>query len=281
MKAIKKYIPILTLIILVLTSCEKTVTNVDLPEIEPKLVVQSFISPQDKEIKVYVSESKPVFGESNNNSYEFPPISNASVIISDGTNTKTLVFNSSKGYYFISATNFAIVAGGTYTLNVSTPNGMKSDASCTVPTNHPTTFEITSIEYDVNNQKGQNVVKTRFKDIAGEDNYYRIFAYNKFANAPGDTIYEQLYSEYGEELFSDNNQGEWISHQFYFYEGKVNKLQFDILNVDEHYYKYHKSVFNSDFESPFSEAVLVYSNINNGLGVFCAYNGISVEVDVK
>jgi len=53
--------------LLMLTSCEEIVTNVkNLPKIEPKLVISSFISPQDTFIKVTVSSSTPILGDHAN-----------------------------------------------------------------------------------------------------------------------------------------------------------------------------------------------------------------------
>lgn len=279
MKTIKINIPILALIIMVLTSCEKTVTNVDLPDIEPQFVIQSFLSPQNGEIIVYVSLSSPVFGEMGNNGFT-PFVDDATVVITEGSDSKTIPFNTVKEYYEISTANFPIIAGRTYTLNVSTPDGKSCNAKCTVPLNLPTNFEVVEVKYSDNME--DNYVKTRLKDISGEENYYRIFAYNKDTYKPGDTTYRQLQIRGRDELFTDiNNDGEWIGKEFYFYENKLNLLVFDILNVDEHYYNYHRAVLNNMGENPFAEPVIVYSNINNGLGVFCAYNEFSVEVDVK
>lgn len=46
----------------------------------------------------------------------------------------------------------------------------------------------------------------------------------------------------------------------------------EVSNSDENYYKYHRSLETSGNDNPFTEPSLVYTNINNGLGCFAAYN---------
>jgi len=58
-------------------------------------------------------------------------------------------------------------------------------------------------------------------------------------------------------------------------------LLFFLALTDIHYYNYHRSVFNFDGENPFSEPSPVYSNIEGGLGVFAAFNGSTIEVDLE
>jgi len=54
-----------------------------------------------------------------------------------------------------------------------------------------------------------------------------------------------------------------------------------LLNVDVHYYKYHKSLSSNNEDNPFAEPTLIYTNINGGLGVFAAYNKTMVTKDWK
>ena len=245
MKTIKTILPLLSFMILIITSCEKTVTNVDLPEVKPKLVVQSFISPQDDKVIIDLSLSRPVFGENNSSGYDAQPINNATIVISDGTISKTVNYDSKDKQYIIQTSDFPIVAGKTYTLNVSTSDGKSCNATCTVPINSITDFEVLLIDTS-DSYENDNILKTRFKDIQGENNYYRVFAYIKESYIQNDTIYYQLDNEYDDELVKEyDKDGEWINQKFEFYNNGIISFIFDILNVDEHYYNYHKSVFNS------------------------------------
>ena len=48
-----------------------------------------------------------------------------------------------------------------------------------------------------------------------------------------------------------------------------------VYQIDEAYYRFHNSLLNSNESNegdPFSEPSITYTNIENGLGVFCAFN---------
>lgn len=56
-----------------------------------------------------------------------------------------------------------------------------------------------------------------------------------------------------------------------------------LLHTDEHYFLYHRSVRNASYsqDNPFAEPVLVYTNVEGGLGVFAAYNRTTQVVKLK
>lgn len=100
-----------------LTSCETLVSNVPpgrLPSLEEKLVISSFISPQDTLVKVYVSLSSPLFSEAKSvfRNYmvidgdttffgETPFVPNADVFLKNGSKELKLAYNSREEYYFM------------------------------------------------------------------------------------------------------------------------------------------------------------------------------------
>ena len=112
---------------ILLTACESTVTNINLPDTSPKLVVFSFISPSDTIISVLVTESAPLFGAPKKDQEKI--IRNAAVAISEGANTLELNYNPATNAYEASAEAFEIQYEKTYTLTVSTPDGRKATAA--------------------------------------------------------------------------------------------------------------------------------------------------------
>ena len=103
------------------------------------------------------------------------------------------------------------------------------------------------------------------------ENYYRVILYwleniDYLARADeyvkdvldnGEEISKNLYlSSYGPDI-----SGEGIPYAVY------------LLNVDETYYRYHKTSSLISGDDPFSEPVQVYTNVENGLGCFCSFNG--------
>ncbi len=63
----------------------------------------------------------------------------------------------------------------------------------------------------------------------------------------------------------------------------LEKLYFDFNTVNEDYYKYHVSLSRSSGSagSPFTEPIVDYSNIQNGIGLFGAYSSSSYELLLK
>jgi Domain of unknown function (DUF4249) len=139
-----------------LMSCQTVLENVALPY-EERLVVNSFISPQDSLVEVIVSKTKPIAGVTtdiynSNQSYYYDVLKGATVEISDGQQKANLVYKeiinpnrfvydpitkkqvlTTRPGYFISTKEFPIIAGKTYTLSVSAPNLPTATATCTIP----------------------------------------------------------------------------------------------------------------------------------------------------
>ena len=151
---------LISLSILITTSCSTIVENVDFPY-EERLVISSFISPQDTLIEVKVAKTKPVTGtfSQNEGSYSFgelsayKPLEGVLIEISDGQKTVVVPyteityprqisstpqtqgqteFAKRKGY-FLNTKIFPILAGKTYNLSAKFPNLPIAKASCTIP----------------------------------------------------------------------------------------------------------------------------------------------------
>lgn len=280
-----------------LSGCEKEVTGIKLPDSVSKLLVSSFISPQDTIIRVYVTRSVPNLG------YRQPgskPVENASVSLSDGTQTRPLAFTGQM--YSVDTRNFPIMAGATYTLRVSVPGGETAEATCTVPqalTESPTVI-IDSVLYSDDLQRDY-FVRLHWDDVAGQENYYRPLGEVNMEikqppdNKPSDSIppfiLNQIYWEGDVFLDDQGKDGE----PFQSPKGRMFTLFSDldafgtielyayVLHTDRHYYQYHRSVqlATRSMDNPFAEPVLVYSNVTGGLGIFAAFNAASIVVRVK
>lgn len=161
-----------------------------------KLVVTSFISPQDTVLAARIGVSNPVLGSvtATNGSN---PVTNAIVIITNGSRMVALRHvpnynNLGSGIYVASARDFPIVAGQTYTITVETPDGKKVDAQCTIPTSPPTPEARFDSAVSENGYSVTNGVRTPFltkeygirlqwtDPVAGR-NYYRATAYLRYS----------------------------------------------------------------------------------------------------
>jgi hypothetical protein len=282
-------------LLLTFTACEKEVTNIKLPQASSKLVVTSFISPQDTLLRVSVLESVPAIGKNRLSSDDVP---NARVRMSDGVKTVDFVHDIQARAYVADIKDFPIIPGNTYFLEVSDTKGRKTEASCTVPVtqNIALEIEIDSAKNQYNEYMDYFMIM-KWQDTPGEVNYYRIFA-ELYRNQGifGSNYFQQVYfgdaySNVGK-LYSDSRLD---GAKFSSARGLISKPPYNpefpatntlyayLLNTDEHYYRYHQSLsnhYNTD-GNPFAEPALIYSNINGGLGAFGSYTRTTVSMPLR
>lgn len=264
-----------------LSSCIDDVDDVNLPEVDPKLVVQSFISPGDS-IIVSVMASRPinynvpVTGGWDSNNFDI--VSDATVTIRNNqTNTDAVIsFDQQSGKYKIGQDVFPILSGVDYSLSVSAPRFKSVAANTRVPEYLP---NISPIEFDTltNNEYGDQtiVVSGRISDIPNQENYYSVMMYQLSTyNWDG---YTETYLDFdSKDIVSDRGKdGEEIGFkiEYWNYFSENRKVHFFIHATDEHYYRFFNSLEKvEDFESnPFAESSILYSNVEGGLGVFASY----------
>lgn len=280
-----------------LQSCEKDVTNFDIST-KPMLVTTAFISPQDTALAVEVKRTQPAIGKQMEE--ENLKVKDATVTISDGTQTVQLTYNTTWNKYFASAKLLPVVANKSYYLKVSTPSGEKAEATCTVPSRDG--IQVMSLDYitSTTEQYGstyeEHKIKLKWQDAPGTENYYHITSYRTYSYRIGwppvtETHHQPAYADTKKAFISDKNQNGTImqSPDFKFmtsYPDNVPK-PFTIVAIlaitDKPYYLYHQSVMEQDETggNPFAEPKRLYSNIQGGLGVFAAYNQLKVQKQIN
>ena len=67
-------------------------------------------------------------------------------------------------------------------------------------------------------------------------------------------------------VYRDNDN---IEHSFG-NEGKVTEIRVEVMNLDEHYYRFLRSLADYKKDNKFTEPTPVYTNIEGGLGCFAA-----------
>ena len=280
----KLFLPFSLAVAVLLGACEKEVTGIKLPESDAKLVVTSFISPQDTAWRVTLYRSVPTLGVREPTS---PGVAGALVTVTDGDQTVTLA-HQGDALYELPTANFPVVAGRTYTLRVQAPDGETVEAACTVPG----ALDVSSLVIDsvqsVNDARYRYYLRMSWTDVGGQENYYRLAGEMRLEwkqvpdNAPP-TLYPVAIYWDGEAFLDDKGKdGETL------YSPKGNLLPFgpgtnpnmriylyaSLLHTDRHYYQYHLSARGAirSRDNPFAEPALVYSNVTGGLGIFAAYN---------
>lgn len=256
-----------------LSSCIKTVDDVDLNTEGKKLVLTSFITPNTDTIYAELSSSIPYFDEENTNTTA-PKVENGRIKILKGNNTYQMKYDSAEKVYFLPTANtLDIKAGQTYQIQATAKGFKKVEGECTVPYAAPQNLS-------VERQEKNNELITlafEFTDIPNEDNYYRMVLYEYTTYSSNDSTWKfnNWYWISGNRinLLSDiNKDGTILRARAEVPVYSVSKkIRIILLSVDEHYYNYHDKINQSYYSNPFSEPVIPYTNIKNGLGVFAGY----------
>ncbi|MBO0952728.1 DUF4249 domain-containing protein [Fibrella forsythiae] len=274
-----------------------------------KLVVNSYISPQDTLLSVKVSRSKPVLGEQTD---ALPyTVDNAIVSLTDGNRVVVLRYLSDKQWYQAKANLLPIVTGKTYTLTVSTPDGKQVTASAIVPKPVPVNQGILDSTIVTLGNRLQKIYSVRFdwQDPPNEPNFYEYAAYFRWGynNDPYGQVNQQSNSlrslSFAREnrtgnLLTDDRQDGTLLTSLAAEVGLVEvnattpnavealkkltmgrvlpnpQVILRLLSAEELYYRYTDAIIRQreNRSNPFAEPVLIPTNIKGGLGCFAAYN---------
>ncbi|WP_080053884.1 DUF4249 domain-containing protein [Spirosoma aerolatum] len=273
-------------------SMREEVVPQELSSQSTKLVVDCFISPQDSLLTAKVSRSRPILDDQSAKTVD---ISNATVLLSDGSNSVKLVYNAQQGIYSIKAQKLVIREGGTYTLTVSTPDGKQVLATTTVPK----AVALKSIQIDSSLQAG--AVQKDFRLIgnwqAGADTYFRVkgsFRGIRYG-APVNASYESpqiipflmATNSLGlvecpakaASLLASASLGDGSFKKLY----RSTQITMNLLHVDAAYYAYHVRLDQQlqANSNPFAEPVTIPTNIQGGLGCFGSYSQTALSIMIK
>ena len=289
MQNVIRYLSIL--VILISLSCEKEIGISKVPLFIPKLVLTSFLSPSDTISYIDIKSNQPLYGDLEN----LNPVGNLTGIISDGE--KEIVLKQKENKLFFTSDDMRIINGKTYKINVTSDKNMKAGGTSTVPTDFD--LKLMTDTFSIIHQGSipeyyewrEYKARVTFTDQPGSENFYRIYGRYLGYNSNPQSPVPEYFSEYlwiEKELMTDrsaDNEGKIITEfnvnrSFNYYDSAFIKIY--ILNTEESYYLYHKSLDNYiDNENPFTESTPVYSNIEGGLGVFTSYSIDSIAVRLK
>lgn len=280
-----------------LNSCEKEAKSILIPY-EIKLVIESYLSPQDTELRVRVTRNYPTVGPGSPylNGFETPQLRNATVTLSDGQRSVVLPYREPKNPngprardstgYRLPATALPIVPGRTYTLRVTAPDFPAAEATCTIPKAfvNASTAEITRGQ-EINGTRTRSYYQAVFTDLAGAENYYSTVLSllqtvtpppsqgrpNTNTSTQGTQFHNQGTTDGGKiksgrayEFSRSQVPPNWL---------QTRQLELIVATTDQAYFNYNRTLRQQERngENPFAEPVLIYSNVRGGLGVFAGY----------
>ena len=293
--------------VLILFSCE-LVIDVETPDFDPSIVANSIIQP-DSSFRVYLSRDYYILDNQIDN-YEKQGLTGATIRLFEndqllGTMNEIVIetqwgetFN---GYYVF---DYQPKAGQTYRMEVEKSGYETVIAEQQIPQGLPdVTVAITDT---TESEWGSELYKVEMdlKDLPG-DNYYEVqlyistwepnYDYEKDSTWYRQVIYELyaypesiLVSEYQErflfsdELFKDTDYTitfEIENYFNYYYDDGISEppgdsyIFYQVRNCTEAYYNYYNSaaLYSWNDGNPFAEPVHVYTNIENGFGIFGSF----------
>lgn len=304
----------------IIASCGPLVETIPDFEIDSngsKLVVHAYLSPHDTLVKVYVTESIPVYKEAERR--EQVVVTDAIVVLIDAAKEIVLPYDSAYLAYSINADEIGgIKSGATYHLRVRDAK-RAVEAETTVPPVPPAiaSYQLDTSYSSLGDFYGRRdtslTVQFTWKDLPGPGSYYRVAGkalmltdYREVDPAGKPvikrgrvTIPLQWDGTFGgSELQSDANSDGGVMQSplgrislrrpvFWTENGsesghpvEVKSITLDLLHTDEYYYRYHQSAQAHDIaaDNPFAEPVLLYSNVRGGLGVFASYTSFSIDI---
>lgn len=271
-------------IALLFDSCIEDVKDKYLPKTDPKIAIFCELAANDTSVSVYVWRSNPV--AYNNpivtNYQDDSVVDNATVTLSEtGSGNQVVIPFNSYSRNYINPSGFTIEEGKTYALNVSAP-GLESVSSLSsVIAGEGVTINV--IPSLITEQYENSVLLSGvIFDRANEENYYALqgTVYKTFSYYDGSSTYFNSNSSTTEKvLVTDKNKdGSELSFRLKIYNGYseysmnkeesvIDSIELTVWQIDEHYFKFLKTMQGQEYGNPFSEADPVYSNIVNGLGI--------------
>ena len=269
----------------------------------PKLVVHSFIAPQDTILTVAVGFTF-VF-EFDVTDRQGPPFDSDTVTVTMSSETETLQlipdpprfgdppsFGAGSILYRGDISQLPIVPGQEYAIEVVTLSGNIASGACRVPLYATEISQIESTIFGSVWPPSEDLPvlsgKVFWNDIQGEENFYFTNAVFEHHFLPFQSFYfEEIYSS--GEITADRGK-DGFTLQSGFEDGTVSLwnngdvesfLIYYLLTIDRSFYLYLKSLENYEEGNPFTEPTRVYSNIQNGLGIFAAYQKDSARAKIQ
>ncbi|MEO1410924.1 MAG: DUF4249 domain-containing protein [Bacteroidota bacterium] len=289
-----KHIVVVFIALLSLQSCEDffaTTLQADPPAHTDQMVVHSYLSAGDSSIFVAVGKSIALL----ENDITLDQLSDAEVeVFQGGQSLGQLVqrdpaVNSFYNYELLFDQPLRDL-GTDFELRVNHPNFPNTTARQNLPTKVPPR-ELKYLENAGINDFGERVagMEVIFDDPPGERNFYEIsvlfvdtfynefFVYNEGISTLDPTI--SSGANYGSLIFDDSN-----------FDGKEYVLRVEFQSsgvapgaylvswntISESQFLYSRSIqayYSAQDSGPFAEPVSLYSNVDNGLGIFGAANG--------
>ncbi len=281
------------ILLLIYSGCE-TIVDIDIPNDEPKLVLNSFFNP-DSTLSISLFQSLGILETG-----EFKAIESATVSVFDADGTKiTDLTDSGLGIY---TSAFKPQIGEEYKIEASKSEFNTIEASDMIPVDSAriSLIELNLVEPSFEGEaNGEYDITFTIQDYEGIDFYevqilergvYEVdgermeFINNRFLESD-DPVFDEFNSSgigllFRDVLFNESESTITVNAYLNFQNNCdeipecINEEFFLVVRkVSESYFKYNRTLrLQQDLEgNPFAEPVSVFNNIKNGFGIFAGY----------
>lgn len=286
--------------VILFTSCE-TVIDMKLPEQPPKMVINSFFTP-DSIMMLHLSKSQFVL-----KNQELKPITDGNISLFENGKFIGKFTHINKGFYYLPG--FFPKENTQYTLNAES-SGLKSvEANEIIPPKPVINrIELSSSFFEGINYKDFIIY---IQDNANEENYYMVnligkrydYVYDSLTYDIIDSveIYEQVNFNSQDLVFEEQVASSQAIISDKIFNGSIYPLRLSVneYNFDEYsnmgyfeitiqlkqiskaYAQYVLTYSKNRYSDPFSQPVQVYSNVTNGFGIFAGYSSTLTSLKLR
>jgi hypothetical protein len=272
---LKRTISFFTLLVAgcLLCSCEKVV-SVDLNQANPHIVIEGVVTDQGGPYTVDVTKTGDYFEPS----LYFPPVSNATIVVTDNMGQRDALKEVTDGVY--ESSGLQGLVGRTYELTVFAEE-KEYQASSSMPEKVfiDSLYAVPRVAFD--GDRGYDIY-VMFRDPPALGNYYRINVRSS-SLIPADSIDGRRYRLYSDKLTNGNEMEERIRAGRNVNPGDT--ITVELLSIDKPTYDYFNTlsdILSSDRSPTSLSPANPNSNLSNGsLGYFAAYTIDSKSIVMK
>ncbi len=256
---------------------EKEVDDYPIP-FEVQLVVTAFLMPQDSLIMVEVRKTYPVDADITGLQQQgTTSIENAIVIIRTNTSEVEMPYDNRIRKYVLHQDDFPIESNGIYFISVTTPDGLSAESVCQIPA---ASVEEDSINGSLNIVDDGGVREyffyVSFPKATDSISYYAIL--KQEYRMTNDSVSSISSQEQLEVIKSSDLIGDYITSSTFpitpSFAGENYHTEVYVCRTDSSYFQYHQDLndYFINTQNPFTEEFNIYTNIDNGRGVFAGLN---------
>lgn len=277
----------LFIILLCFTSACEMIVDVDVPIEEPKMTLNSFII-QDSVWTAKLSLNRHILEES-----DFKTVDDGLIVIYAEGNPLDTLAHEDNGMYIADSKP----GPGSYEIRVTSPRYGSARSQSYLPTG--VGIDDIGIKMPEDPKAGGSKISIRFnmKDPAMETNYYQVLLYTEdkyIHHMTGQEIinYRPMRLEsndpaianenlntgeglfFKDVLFNGKNISMALEAPYWRHNDKKIKLFFYLRTLSEDFYKYKITSLLQNHTSgdPFAQPASVYTNIENGFGIFAGFS---------